>query len=1160
MLRVFVAWGGLGTVAAGGMALAEPAAEIRPAATSVAVATPGTSGSPGTPAETLASKSSGSKPAPQSQAAAPAAPDASIAFASPADGAVVWGEIGLSVERVFDPRDPQAGKPDAQVPPVRLRLPDGSLLEPLSAEKPREGLRRRYGFLLDTAALPDGEVTLVAECLDARGEVRATASLVMFARQPAEGDLIRGEAESLKDAPRSPRHASDEPLNTAESPEASGGAYVVNNGARPPMTYTLTIEEAGWYQALVTAGGTPTADILPTIGVRLGDANRPATASLIALESWHRTPVGRPLWYKPGEHHVAFYYENDQNFGRGHDRNLRLDTYELCRLPDEIGERAAERGWLGVALTSDLHGRAVSGRFVVEGYADLDDRSLERPRVTLLVNGQPIASQFTSRPSFVVPRDRLQAGSNTLQLAAEDRLGQRGVSAIHTVTLAEADEAPPAEAAGADPSPTRARLFAADPGWVMDKPRRLMDGRRSPDPVVAFHSNGKATLPLDPQWAGRYEVVLRGRGDSFEGHPLAAVTLVRGEERQAVGEVEFNGGYRNFAVGGLDLPAGAKSLEIAFTNDRYDAAEEKDRNLFLHYVELRRVPGPDKTPPAGVVRYPAAGQVLRAVDAVVVDVADNQGMAWAQVLVDGRPIGGRVGLRDGRGRVLLPLVLREVEPGERRLAVRLSDAADNRVDLEALTVEVESMSASGSTQESAEMMSRPFESAVRLLDRFAYGPEPAALAEVLVKGESAYLAQALAMPTDAPGWRDAWHAAELTRRPAYNGGPIPQRAAHFLLNTPNPVQARLVMFIDNHFNTWMRKIRPYRKGAEFARWVELGVAPFGELLHASATSPAMLHYLDQTGSFARRINENYAREIMELHTLGVHGGYTQRDVTELAGLLTGWSSTAAARPHGGGHHPLDHWVFVAHRHDMAPRTVLGHTFDKPESRTTAYARVLAALDLLAHHPSTAAFISRKLADHYLTLSPEAGEALTAELADIFLDSRGDLRRVVRAIAASPAYREAPLEPRLTHPLNFTLRLQRLTGDTNDGRTFAFTRSAGSGLFDRETPDGFPEEDEAYADSNAILQRWKLAQTLDYHFPSMLPYNLRRPVRDADEAQMAAWRQRSVDELAVRLTGRLLSERSNEAVMSVLARSSANPDQTLRLAGSLIAQMPEMSLR
>jgi uncharacterized protein (DUF1800 family) len=157
------------------------------------------------------------------------------------------------------------------------------------------------------------------------------------------------------------------------------------------------------------------------------------------------------------------------------------------------------------------------------------------------------------------------------------------------------------------------------------------------------------------------------------------------------------------------------------------------------------------------------------------------------------------------------------------------------------------------------------------------------------------------------------------------------------------VRNRFVLWTENHFSTWIEKADALNKWAEHARFLELGAAPFGSLLRASATSPAMLLYLDQNRSFANKLNENYAREIMELHTLGVHAGYRQEDVTALASVLTGWTLSADAPTKGDVREMARSFRFDPILNSPAARKVFGMEFAKTEDPQARYDRTLAAL-------------------------------------------------------------------------------------------------------------------------------------------------------------------------------------------------------------------------
>jgi uncharacterized protein (DUF1800 family) len=205
----------------------------------------------------------------------------------------------------------------------------------------------------------------------------------------------------------------------------------------------------------------------------------------------------------------------------------------------------------------------------------------------------------------------------------------------------------------------------------------------------------------------------------------------------------------------------------------------------------------------------------------------------------------------------------------------------------------------------------------------------------------------------------------------------------------------------NHFNVFQFKNQDAYYTTAYERDVirPHALGKFYDLLVATAQSPAMLMYLDNWLSIGPHseaagknsqsgLNENYARELMELHTLGVDGGYTQADVTELARVLTGWT---IAQPDDGGQFQFD-----PRRHEPGSKVVLGeHFYD------TGNDEALRALDVLAHHPSTAHFISKSIAQRFVSEDPP--ESLVARMAAKFQSSDGDIREVLRAMIHSPEF-------------------------------------------------------------------------------------------------------------------------------------------------------------
>ncbi len=250
---------------------------------------------------------------------------------------------------------------------------------------------------------------------------------------------------------------------------------------------------------------------------------------------------------------------------------------------------------------------------------------------------------------------------------------------------------------------------------------------------------------------------------------------------------------------------------------------------------------------------------------------------------------------------------------------------------------------------------------------------------------------------------------------------------------------------------------------------------FRDLLGAVAKSPAMLFYLDQWQSAAdslhptlanargpqrrrRGLNENYARELLELHTLGVDGGYSQQDVIEVARALTGW--TMDPRRDAS-------FVFRPQIHDAAPKRVLGHTLAAGRGIEDGEE----VLDILARDPRTARFITRKLAVRFVSDDPPP--ALVERASRTFLATDGDIREVVRTIVASPEFfSRAAYRSKVKSPFELVASALRAVGAQAD----TSTRSAqivaflGQPTFGHQAPNGWPESGESWMNTGAILNR------------------------------------------------------------------------------------------
>jgi len=243
---------------------------------------------------------------------------------------------------------------------------------------------------------------------------------------------------------------------------------------------------------------------------------------------------------------------------------------------------------------------------------------------------------------------------------------------------------------------------------------------------------------------------------------------------------------------------------------------------------------------------------------------------------------------------------------------------------------------------------------------------------------------------------------------------------------------------------------------------------FPDLLRASALSPAMLWYLD--GRVNRRTkpedrpNENYARELLELHTLGVHGGYTQDDVMEVARCLTGWT-VRSRRGFGKGR-----VEFHPHEHDDGAKIVLGRRIAAGGGKRDLYD----VLDVLAPHPMTARHIATKLCRRFIADEPP--ETAVAAVADTFRTSGGDIRQTLRTLLTSPEFVSAR-GTKLKRPFHYLVSALRCTDALTDGGSALadFLTSTGHAPFQYPTPEGYDAGAAAW--ERTLIWRWKFAAAL-----------------------------------------------------------------------------------
>jgi uncharacterized protein (DUF1800 family) len=291
---------------------------------------------------------------------------------------------------------------------------------------------------------------------------------------------------------------------------------------------------------------------------------------------------------------------------------------------------------------------------------------------------------------------------------------------------------------------------------------------------------------------------------------------------------------------------------------------------------------------------------------------------------------------------------------------------------------------------------------------------------------------------------------------------------------------RLVAFWSNHFCISANKGELARIWAgsferEAIRPHVLG--RFGDMFKAVEQHPAMLFFLDNQQSLGpdsragqnrkRGLNENLAREIMELHTLGVGGGYSQEDVTSLARIITGW--TFAGRQGQLG--PPGSFVFNANAHQPGAQLLLGKTYEN-----NGVAQGEAALADIARHPSTAKFIATKFARHFVADDPPP--ALVARLQEVFRKSDGDLRAMTSALLDSDEAWQAPLT-KVRSPYEFLVATGRLLGQIPDepGRYLGGLNLLGQPLWSPAGPNGFPDTNAAWAAPEGMKLRLDISAQL-----------------------------------------------------------------------------------
>ena len=294
------------------------------------------------------------------------------------------------------------------------------------------------------------------------------------------------------------------------------------------------------------------------------------------------------------------------------------------------------------------------------------------------------------------------------------------------------------------------------------------------------------------------------------------------------------------------------------------------------------------------------------------------------------------------------------------------------------------------------------------------------------------------------------------------------------------LREQMIWFWLNHFSVYQHKAN--------LRWLigdyeEHAIRPhalghFKDLVLATLEHPAMLQYLDNVQNAAGHVNENYARELMELHTLGVDAGYTQQDVQQLALVLTGVGVNAGNPPKlkpewRSLYRRSGAFEFNPARHDFSRKALLGHTIEG-----TGFREVEDAVTVIVHQPACARFISRRIAGYFVADDPPP--RLVERMAQTFVRTDGDIAAVLRTMFLAREF-NAALGEKFKDPQRFVVSAVRFAYDgrpiNNMRPLFGWLNGLGEAPYGRQTPDGYPQTELNWASSGQMSRRFEIARAI-----------------------------------------------------------------------------------
>ena len=371
------------------------------------------------------------------------------------------------------------------------------------------------------------------------------------------------------------------------------------------------------------------------------------------------------------------------------------------------------------------------------------------------------------------------------------------------------------------------------------------------------------------------------------------------------------------------------------------------------------------------------------------------------------------------------------------------------------------------------VLSRDDSAAYHFLNRISYGVREEDLALVNKVGIEAYLDEQLKPETIKGATHvrvspvlklDRLKAAKMKNAAGKAQEALVQGMVERAAFSPAQLLERMVEFWSDHFN--IASVNLETDVVDFQREVirKNALGKFHDLLIATAHHPAMLFFLNNNENVAKHPNENYARELMELHTLGVDNGYTESDVKAVARAFTGWTVKDDVKPGG--------FFFRMKDHDAGPKSILGN--DLPVNQGVEDGNTV--LEILAGHPNTARFVCKKLCIRFVSDFPP--QSLIDNLAAVWMQNQGEITPVLKALFLSPEF-AGSVGQKLRRPLDFFVGAMRLT--TTDFKDFNVMQNLLSDLsqvpYNWIPPNGYPDVAAAWANTGGLLNRWNTAQTL-----------------------------------------------------------------------------------